>query len=214
MESIDQNEYTSRSEVYQDDCEGSRDDYMDDSPCVTTCCCCCSLGLGSIIAGVLFMVSSTLFNFLCFGFGVGHMPGKKASWALVVSFHLPANSKAVAAPRITKMTKSTRSSIVAAQCHSFWTKITKIFPSIRKFSARNFGSKNWPWESLRERIVQHHEKYSWYVVRLFCQVRLQKFASGKAQNKVAMGNHQNLKMSWDRPLFLSLPMEFRDHNYL
>jgi len=79
MESIDQNEYTSRSEVYQDDCEGSRDDYMDDSPCVTTCCCCCSLGLGSIIAGVLFMVSSTLFNFLCFGFGVGHMPGKKAS---------------------------------------------------------------------------------------------------------------------------------------
>ena len=58
MESIDQNEYASRSEMYQsDDCEGSRDDYMNDSPCVTTCCCCCSLGLGSIIAGVLFMVS-------------------------------------------------------------------------------------------------------------------------------------------------------------
>ena len=69
MESIDQNEYASRSEVYQDDCEGSRDDYMNDSPCVTTCCCCCSLGLGSIIAGVLFMVScSTLFNFFMFWF--------------------------------------------------------------------------------------------------------------------------------------------------
>lgn len=61
MESIDQNEYTSRSEVYQDDCEGSRDDYMNDSPCVTTCCCCCSLGLGSIIAGVLFMVLNGIY---------------------------------------------------------------------------------------------------------------------------------------------------------
>ena len=64
MESIDQNEYASRSEVYQDDCEGSRDDYMNDSPCVTTCCCCCSLGLGSIIAGVLFMVSCSTLLFL------------------------------------------------------------------------------------------------------------------------------------------------------
>ena len=63
MESIDQNEYASRSEVYQED-EGSRDDYMNDSPCVTTCCCCCSLGLGSIIAGVLFMVSCSTLLFL------------------------------------------------------------------------------------------------------------------------------------------------------
>lgn len=60
MESIDQNEYASRSEVYQED--ESRDDlYMDDSPCVTTCCCCCSLGLGSIIAGVLFMVLNAVY---------------------------------------------------------------------------------------------------------------------------------------------------------
>ena len=65
MESIDQNEYASRSQcdVYHcddDHEEGSRDDYMNDTPCVTTCCCCCSLGLGSIIAGVLFMVSRSI----------------------------------------------------------------------------------------------------------------------------------------------------------
>ena len=71
MESIDQNEYASRSEVYHGDEDESRDDlYMDDSPCVTTCCCCCSLGLGSIIAGVLFMVSCSFFVYLLvFGFG-------------------------------------------------------------------------------------------------------------------------------------------------
>jgi len=61
MESIDQNEYASRSEVYQEDDGGSHDDYMNDSPCVTTCCCCCSLGLGSIIAGVLFMVLNGIY---------------------------------------------------------------------------------------------------------------------------------------------------------
>lgn len=61
MESIDQNEYASRSDcIYQGD-ERSHDDYMNDSPCVTTCCCCCSLGLGSIIAGVLFMVLNGIY---------------------------------------------------------------------------------------------------------------------------------------------------------
>ena len=75
MESIDQNEYASRSEhAYQED-DGSRDDYMNDSPCVSTCCCCCSLGLGSIIAGVLFIVSYLIFLFffiLVLGFGTSN----------------------------------------------------------------------------------------------------------------------------------------------
>ena len=33
------------------------DDEFNDKPCVSTCCCCCNLGLGSIMAGVIFMVS-------------------------------------------------------------------------------------------------------------------------------------------------------------
>lgn len=34
------------------------DDEYDDKPCISTCCCCCNLGLGSIMAGVIFMVST------------------------------------------------------------------------------------------------------------------------------------------------------------
>ena len=33
------------------------DDEYNDKPCISTCCCCCNLGLGSIMAGVIFMVS-------------------------------------------------------------------------------------------------------------------------------------------------------------
>ena len=69
------------------------DDEYNDKPCISTCCCCCNLGLGSIMAGVIFMVSFFIYR--------------------------PANNRAVAAPRMTKMTNRTRSNIVAAQCHSF-----------------------------------------------------------------------------------------------
>ena len=37
------------------------DDEYNDKPCISTCCCCCNLGLGSIMAGVIFMVSFLLF---------------------------------------------------------------------------------------------------------------------------------------------------------
>lgn len=36
--------------------EDVNDEY-NDKPCISTCCCCCNLGLGSIMAGVIFMVS-------------------------------------------------------------------------------------------------------------------------------------------------------------
>ena len=40
-----------------EDIDEDDDQEFNDKPCVTTCCCCCNLGLGSIIAGVIFMVS-------------------------------------------------------------------------------------------------------------------------------------------------------------
>ena len=44
-----------------DDIDDDDVDDFNDKPCVTTCCCCCNLGLGSIMAGVLFLVSRNIF---------------------------------------------------------------------------------------------------------------------------------------------------------
>jgi len=37
------------------------DDEYNDKPCISTCCCCCNLGLGSIMAGVIFMILNAIY---------------------------------------------------------------------------------------------------------------------------------------------------------
>lgn len=37
------------------------DDEYNDKPCVSTCCCCCNLGLGSIMAGVIFLILNAVY---------------------------------------------------------------------------------------------------------------------------------------------------------
>jgi hypothetical protein len=44
-----------------EDIDEDDEDDFNDKPCVTTCCCCCNLGLGSIMAGVFFMILNGIY---------------------------------------------------------------------------------------------------------------------------------------------------------
>ena len=60
------------------------EEYKNDKPCVTSCCLCCNLGLGSILAAIMFLVSPILYFFFrqkdfCSDKKMTFFPTKKSS---------------------------------------------------------------------------------------------------------------------------------------